>query len=129
MNTEISVWWDRLRGMADGFPPQAFAFVQEGLRHTVEQLTGSEEPAPEEVRHVSGRELCLGLRDYAVRQYGPLARTVLESMGFKRTEDFGRIVFMMVDAGLLRKSPEDSIEDFECVYDFDEAFGRELEPC
>lgn len=119
----MQIDWKALRSKSGPFPPEAFAFVQEGLRHTVETCRRNEpELAAEEGRHVSGAELCMGLRDYALKQYGMLARTVLESWGIKRTEDFGRIVFGMVEAGLMRKTEEDSIEDFRAVYDFDEAF-------
>lgn len=72
--------------------------------------------------HVSGQELCLGLRALAVEKYGLLARTVLHGWGVRSTEDFGKIVYAMVDAGLLRTSEDDSMEDFQGVYDFDEAF-------
>jgi len=105
------------------YPPAAFAFVQEGLRHTVDTLRDAEPEMPDSGRHVSGRELCLGLRDYAIRQYGPLTRSVMRSWRVHRTEDFGRIVFALVEAGRLRKTDEDSIEDFQGVFDFDEAFG------
>jgi len=104
------------------FPIDAFAFVQEGLRHTVDTLERCDSQFNEHERHVSGRELCLGLRDYAIDQYGMLARTVLECWGIKGTEDFGEIVFAMVDAGLMRTSDEDTIEDFIGVFHFDEAF-------
>ncbi len=132
-----TAYWEMIRRSAGTYPPQAFGFVQEGLRHTVEQLTEARERANElagggseaGARHVNGQELCLGLRDFAVSQYGLLARTVLDQWNIRRTEDFGRIVFMMVDAALLRKTDEDNIEDFSGVYDFDEVFGRELEQC
>ena len=52
-----------------------------------------------------------------------LAKTVLHSWGVRRTEDFGRIVFALVETGILRKSEEDSLGDFMGVFDFDEAFG------
>lgn len=117
--------WDRVRQKAAGYPPEAFCFVQEGLRHTVEKLyTNASEMAP---RHVSGKQLCMGLRDFAIHQYGLLARTVLNSWSIRRTEDFGRIVFILVDCGVMRKSDDDSPDDFAGVFDFDEAFGRELE--
>jgi len=105
------------------YPPAAFVFVQEGLRHTVDTLREAESGMPESGRHVSGRELCMGLRDYAIKQYGPLARSVLRTWRVHRTEDFGRIVFALVEAGRLRKTEEDSAEDFQGVYDFDEAFS------
>jgi len=118
----MQIDWKSLRDAAGPFPPEAFEFVQNGLRHTVETCRHNEPQMPEEGRHVSGAELCIGLRDYALRQYGMLARTVLESWGITRTEDFGRIVFGMVEAGLMRKTEEDSVEDFRAVYEFDEAF-------
>jgi uncharacterized repeat protein (TIGR04138 family) len=111
---------------AGRFPPEAFQFVREGLAHTVQMVHGQDAiahaPSEDENRHVSGQQLCLGLKDYAVRQYGLLARTVLTRWGVSRTEDFGRIVFAMIDAGLMRRTEDDSLEDFQQVYDFDEAF-------
>jgi uncharacterized repeat protein (TIGR04138 family) len=107
---------------AGGFSPRAIQFIHEGLAHTVKLTHGDNIPAEEDRRHVNGRQLCMGLRDYAIRQYGRMARAVLRHWGIESTEDFGRLVFAMVDAQLLRKTPEDSMEDFRSVYDFDEAF-------
>ncbi len=91
-------------------------------------LFGDARPTTEgEHRHITGQQLCLGLRDFALRQYGLLARTVLTRWGIHRTEDFGTIVYALIDAGQLRRSREDAIEDFANVYDFDEAFAT-LEP-
>ena len=75
-------------------------------------------------RHVTGRELCLALRGVALERWGLLARTVLEHWGVYRTDDFGRIVFALVDNQVLSKQPSDAIHDFERVYDFDDAFPR-----
>lgn len=104
------------------FPPEAYEFVRAGLEHTTRFVHGEEQLEPAS-RHVSGKQLCLGLRDYAVRQYGLLARIVLERWGVRTTEDFGRIVFHMVEVGLLRKTDEDRFEDFADVYDFNEVFA------
>lgn len=73
-------------------------------------------------RHVSGRELCWGLRDFALERWGLLARTVLESWRVTGTDDFGEIVFGFIDFDLMRKQPEDDVEDFREVYSFHEAF-------
>jgi uncharacterized repeat protein (TIGR04138 family) len=108
---------------AGNFPLQAFEFVRGGLEHTVKTIHGDAERAMDESRHVSGQQLCLGLRDYAVQQYGLLAKTVLNNWRIHETADFGRIVFAMIDAGLMRKTDEDSLADFVNVFDFDEAFG------
>lgn len=106
------------------FPPAAVRFVREGLAHTSGMIFGDTPPVAEgESRHITGQQLCLGLRDFALRQYGMLARTVLARWGIRRTEDFGTIVYGLIDAGQLRRSREDAIEDFANVYDFDEAFA------
>jgi uncharacterized repeat protein (TIGR04138 family) len=77
-------------------------------------------------RHVSGRQLCWALRDFAVRRWGMLAQTVLESWNITCTDDFGRIVYAFIDSDLMQKQPEDRFEDFESVYAFDEAFEQAL---
>ena len=117
--------WKLLREKAGPFPPQAYQFVREGLAHTVKMVhgEGAGRTEDDESRHVSGQQLCLGLRDYAIKQFGLLARTVLRNWSIQGTDDFGRIVFAMIDAGLMRKTDEDSLEDFQAVFDFDEAFG------
>ena len=94
----------------------AYVFVSESLGYTVHKMERS--------GHVSGRELCEGLSEFALRQFGRLARTVLESWGIRSSEDIGEIVFSMVEVGLLRKTENDSRDDFAAALDFDEAFDR-----
>ena len=106
----------------------AFLFVQRGLEFTVNRVHGEADPDAEPAaRHVTGEDLCLGLRDYAIEQYGLLARTVLRRWGITRCEDFGNIVFAMVDAGLMQKTDDDTIEDFRDVFDFKQAFSPTLQ--
>ncbi|MFG0326050.1 MAG: Minf_1886 family protein [Phycisphaerales bacterium JB037] len=127
MSDEAKIDWSRLIDDSP-YPPQAFEFVRQGLAHTVSSVhEGVPGLSDDESHHVTGAQLCFGLKDYAIRRYGKLARTVLQRWGIHRTGDFGRIVFAMVDAGLMRKTDEDSIEDFDEVYGFDEAF-ESLEP-
>ena len=52
-----------------------------------------------------------------------MASTVLESWNIHRTDDFGRIVFAMIEHGVMSKTPQDSPADFRGVFDFDEAFA------
>lgn len=75
-------------------------------------------------RHVGGRELCWGLRDFALERWGMMARTVLESWKVRRTDDFGNIVFAFIERDLMQKQSDDNLEDFEDVYAFEEAFDR-----
>ncbi len=73
-------------------------------------------------RHVSGGEVADAVRSLALGRFGPLARTVLEHWGIHATADIGEIVFDLVDCGILIKQPEDTREDFEGLFSFDEAF-------
>jgi len=54
--------------------------------------------------------------------FGPLAPTVFRSWRVRRTEDFGEIVFNLVERGLLGKTEKDAREDFAGGFDFDQAF-------
>ena len=65
------------------------------------------------------------MREYAIKRYGLLAPVVLEHWKVRRTDDFGRIVFAMIDSGMMSRTQEDSMEDFQGVFDFREAFSRE----
>ena len=111
------------------YPPEAYAFVQQGLSFTVQKLHGKLRD-PKASRHVTGTHLCEGLRELALIQWGRLARTVLRRWSITSTVDFGRIVFAMVDAGLMQKTEDDSLEDFRNVYDFRVALENEYQiPC
>ena len=83
----------------------------------------AQERVAEADRHITGQQLCLGLRDFAIDRYGMLAPAVLGHWNIRRTEDFGRIVFAMVQHGLLSKTSDDTLEDFRSIYDFKEAFS------
>jgi uncharacterized repeat protein (TIGR04138 family) len=73
-------------------------------------------------RHLTGGELAWACRDFALEQFGMLANSVLTHWGINATEDFGQIVFMLIEVGLLASQPTDRLEDFERVYDFAEVF-------
>ncbi len=108
------------------YPREAYGFVREALDHTQRMVERQAER--EGVRHVSGQQLLEGIRDYALRTYGPMAATVLEEWGVRRCEDFGEIVFDMVDHQLLAKTPQDTREDFKGGYDFEDAFRKPYRP-
>ena len=91
------------------YHPDAYHFVREGLDYTQQSISKQEKGA---VRHISGQELLGGMRAHALEQYGPMTLLVLDEWGVKRCEDFGEIVFNMVEHNLLAKTAEDSREDF-----------------
>ena len=106
------------------YPPEAYDFVQQGLSFTVQQIH-NRVAKPRASKHVSGQQLCEGIRQYALAQYGMLAATVLRLWNINSTLDFGRIVFALIEAGHMQKTDEDTIEDFRNVYDFKAAFETE----
>ena len=108
------------------YPIDAFHFVRRGLDYTVHRTHKNPERLPENQRHVSGRQLSQGLREFAIEQYGALARTVLQRWRINRTEDFGRVVFAMVEGGLMQATEADTVRDFDSVFCFDEAFDTSI---
>ena len=106
------------------YPPEAYDFVQQGLSYTVQHIHGRN-AKPRGNRHVSGQQLCEGIRQYALNQYGMLAATVLRLWNIQSTLDFGRIVFALIEAGQMQKTDEDTIEDFRNVYEFKAALETE----
>src|SRR5947209_4040438 len=102
---------------------EAYEFVFQALNFT-QKMLGREPPkeiadpaAAEPQHHVSGQELLQGVRVLALREFGFLARTVFHLWGIDRTDDFGELVFNLIEAELMSKTSEDNREDFRGVYD------------
>jgi uncharacterized repeat protein (TIGR04138 family) len=106
------------------FHPQAYVFVSEALK-TAQEMIGRHQTGErvDESYHISGPELLEGVRLLGLRQYGPMALVVFRHWGLHSTDDFGRIVFEMIERGEMRKSERDRLSDFQGVYTFDEAFS------
>jgi uncharacterized repeat protein (TIGR04138 family) len=103
------------------YPVEAYHFVQEGLEYTVSRIYGSAKK-PGQCRHVTGQQLCHGLREFAAKQWGYLAQTVMRRWNITETIDFGRIVFSLARHNVMATTPEDTIEDFRNIYEFSKAF-------
>ena len=98
------------------FVREALSFAQEVMGMGIAEPVPSTEGQPE--RHLTGQQLCEASRQYALDQYGLLAKTVLESWGIKSTGDFGEIVYNLIEVDLMKKSEADRREDFDGVFDF-----------
>jgi uncharacterized repeat protein (TIGR04138 family) len=114
------------------YPVEAYQFVHEALQYATKPakaVGGSEKfaaPEESEERHVTGQELCEGIRRYATDQYGLMAKIVLNNWGIYQTSDFGEIVYNLIEVNRMRKSDSDRREHFDDVYDFDEAFVHQF---
>jgi uncharacterized repeat protein (TIGR04138 family) len=120
----------------------AYIFVQEALSYAHDTLGMGTERQPEEVeeplhrahrsterapeRHLTGQELCEAIRQYAIEEYGYLAKSVLNSWGVQTTGDFGNIVFNLIELKQMKKAKQDRREDFNEVFDFDVAFRQDF---
>jgi len=104
---------DRIREREPRYARDAYAFVMDGLDHTVSAL--------DERRHVSGAELLDGLCVFARAQFGMLAFDVLRAWGIRTGGDVGEIVFHLIDAGILSRRDEDTREDFDIPLDLKQA--------
>lgn len=96
------------------FKKESYFFIFAAMEYTVSQLSKR--------RHITARELLMGIAEYARQQYGPLAKMVFEHWGITKTIHFGEIVYNLIDAGLMSKTKEDKLEDFDGVYDFSSEF-------
>jgi len=110
------------------FDRKAYDFIRLGLDHAVKELKKKDAARAGRSRHVSGPELLEGLRVYALDQFGPLAKTVLNSWGITRCSDFGDIVFNLIEYNVFSKTDNDRREDFSDLYSFDDAFVKPFLP-
>jgi uncharacterized repeat protein (TIGR04138 family) len=116
---------DLMRKKDPRYAREAYLFVREALDYT-QKTIGKDNRGV--IRHVSGQELLGGIRDYALSQFGPMTMMVLEEWGIRTCEDFGEIVFNMVEFGVLAKTDKDSRADFAGGYDFHDAFRKPYLP-
>lgn len=107
------------------YAPQAYLFISEALRVAQDELgrISSGEP-DDDSAHISGPELLEGVRILGLKQFGMMAPVVFRSWGVMSTDDFGRIVFELIERGDMRKTDRDQLTDFFGIYDFADAFQR-----
>ena len=109
------------------FDREAYSFLRDGLEFTIKKRR-AKSSRKDEPADVPVPELLDGLRIYALKEYGPMSRLVLESWGVRSCEDFGSLVFNLVEAGIFSKTDHDTPEDFRGGFDFDEAFLAPFRP-
>ena len=122
---------DRIIAKDARFDREAYVFLRQGLTFCQKSALKSPRHAtplrpPES--HVSVADLLDGLRGYALEEYGPMAKTVLNAWGVENCEHFGEIVFNMVECRLLSITEKDTREEFQKGYDFDTAFCEPFKP-
>jgi len=121
---------DLIRKDDPRYAKRAYFFLREALDYTVKKIRKAEREAGRRraSSHVTGQELLEGIRDYALRQYGPMAYLLLREWGINRCMDFGEMVYQLIDYGVFSKTESDRKEDFADIYTFEDAFLKPFEP-
>ena len=104
---------------------EAYIFLKEALEFTIKQKKRGK---TESGSHVNAEELLDGFRQLALKEFGPMAMTVLEYWGIGASRDVGQMVFNLIGAGVFGKKESDSLEDFDQALDFHIAFVAPFEP-
>ncbi len=109
---------DSIRSQDPRYARDAYFFLRDGLDYTLKLRKKAKDGAG----HVSGPQLLDGLRQFALKEFGPMVPTVFAYWGVARCEDFGEMVFNLIEAGIFGKTDQDSLDDFKGSYTFHEAF-------
>jgi len=103
-------------GKDSRYYPEAYEFVMEALSFSQKRFKKS--------KHISGEELLVGIKALLLKKFGPMTMTVLKHWGIKKTDDFGNIVYNLVESKVLAKDTHDHYDSFKNAYDFDEVFNK-----
>ena len=107
------------------YAPDAYHFLRDALDTTMKTMQKARKDA---INHVSGAELCEGVREYALQQFGPMVPTIFEAWNIRTTRDIGEMVFNLIHIGAFSRSDSDRVEDFEKVFLFEDAFEKPFLP-
>lgn len=116
VNQEFYTIIDHICEIDPRYKSDAYEFLMEALAFTQKKY--------KRIKHVSGVELLEGIKELLMHKFGPLTLLVLNHWGIRKTEDFGNIVFNLVDNKVLSKDSEDNIDSFQNGYDFNEVFDH-----
>lgn len=114
------------------YPRGAYELMPVALDYTVRQIQECQRAGDlfdngAASRHVTGRQLSEGFRDYMLEEFGPFAYEILADLNIRATIDIGNLVYNLISVGCFGKTPEDKLEDFDAVYDFNVAFNEPFE--
>ena len=103
-----------------GYSADAAMFVLDAVRQAA-RLTGAWK---RDASHLSAREVCNSIRIFARSYFNDDSESIdlLAAWGIRCSEDVGRIVFLLVQAGFLVARATDRLEDFNGVFTLDTLF-------
>lgn len=106
------------------YAPDAYEFINDAVIFTVKLF----EQEKGKSRHVTGVELLIGVKEFAIKKFGPMAYEIFQEWGIRDGMSVGNVVFNMLDYGLLSKTEKDSLEDFRVDFNFKEELKKPFMP-
>ena len=119
--TQDSNWLEPVLAKDPRYTADAYELLFESVEFSRKRLA---KQRGAKVGHITISELLYGIRDLALEHYGLMAKTVLNQFGVFSTSDIGEIFFNLVESGDLERTDQDSREEFDNVFDFDDAFCK-----
>lgn len=108
------------------YRPEGYDFLRESLEAVIKKRAKGR--VPQVSSHVSAAELLEGFRQLALKEFGPMAPTVLEYWGIRDCQDIGKMVFLLVETGAFGRTEEDNLDAFRNGFDFHDAFVAPFRP-
>lgn len=105
----------------NSYKAESYIFLLNSLDYTLETFKKRHNRLVSQ-RHITGQEMSYGIKDFAIKLFGPTAKLVLNSWGIYKTIDFGKIVYNLIEVGLMGKNSKDKLSDFENVFNFENVF-------
>lgn len=107
------------------YDPGAYFFLKDALDFTIKRTKGENDG---EERHVSGQELLIGARDFALQEFGPMSATLLREWGIRACKDIGEMVFVLIEEGMFGRQDSDTKDDFRDLFDLEESLTAPFLP-
>ena len=98
---------------------EAYLFVNEALDYAHDNVVMEDRKN----NKVTAIEFLESAKQYAIKEFGFLAKTVLEEWGVKTTGDLGNIVYNLIKYKLWGREAGNTREEFDDVYNFNEVFN------
>ena len=103
----------------DTYPPEAYEFIRQSVSYAQRKKSQHEES-----NQVSTAELVLEIKNYALKEYGPMAFYLLKKWSIDSTDDFGNIIYNLIEYKIFGEGDHDQRQDFNNAYNFHDVFMK-----
>ena len=108
------------------YSPDAYRFLYLATNPTAGAVHDTLEARPP--RHLSAREYHAAVCNLALKEFGPMARSVFNFWGLKTTQDIANATYYLIDAGIFSKQRHETKEDFLPLPDLGKTLEKPILP-